>query len=158
MMNLADGSPTLLYYAAREINREFVALATELQSLRSLAVYHAGTQPEGATALPAEAAFRLDPPLEPLEPEGPARGYVVGCFGTDETPTHALVVNLDYSTYSGIAQPRQEEFRQPTARALVGPGPLEVFDPDTGQWTAVGVDRVSLRLPPAGGLLVRVAE
>ena len=45
-------------------------------------------------------------------------------------PTHALVVNLDYRTYSGLGQPRRDEFAKPVRRALVGPGPLDAFDPD----------------------------
>lgn len=180
MMNLADGSPTALYYAAREWNKEFVAIAKELQPLRSLAVRHAGMIPEGATPLAKDAPFRLDPPVPtkdfPLTPtklteadeaalfaEGGSHhsrveGFVIGYFGKDKTPTHALVVNLDYRTYSGLAQPRQDEFRKPVRRFITGPGRLEVFDVATSQWTAANSDRTELRLPPRGGTLVRLAQ
>ena len=39
---LADGTPTPLYHALKPLNREFIAIATELQPLKSLGVYHAG--------------------------------------------------------------------------------------------------------------------
>jgi len=41
-MATADGKPTSLYHAAKVLNREFAAIATELQPLRSLEVFHAG--------------------------------------------------------------------------------------------------------------------
>ncbi len=178
MMNLADGSPTSLYYAAREWNKEFVAIAKQLQPLPSLAVRHAGMVPEGATPLEENAPFRLDPPLPTKDfPPRPAKltdaeeaalfaeggshhsrveGFVIGCFGKDNSPTHALVVNLDYRTYSGRGQPRQNEFLKPVVRAVVGPGQLEVFDAATSKWSPAGTDRIELHLPPGGGKLFRV--
>jgi len=157
MMNLADGSPTSLYYAAREVNRQFVAIARELQPLRSIGAYHVGMLPEGAVALPDSGRFRIEPPVAPKDYAAPVEGFVIGYFGPAQEPTHALVVNLDYRTYGGIGQPRRDEFRKPVTRDLVGPGSLEVFDTATGTWGATGSDRVELHLPPGGGLLVRLA-
>jgi hypothetical protein len=156
MMNLADGSPTSLYYAAREVNKEFVAVARQLQPLRSLAVYHAGMLPEGAQPLPAEAAFQLDPPLPHKDCAMPVEGFVIGYFGQGQSPTHALVVNLDYRTYSGRGQARRDEFLKPVQRAIVGPGALQLFDASTNTWSAAGCNRVDIRLPPGAGLLVRL--
>lgn len=160
MMNIADGSPTSLYYYTKETNKEFVAIATELKPLDSVAVYHAGTQPKGSESLPPDAPFRIEPPL-PAKDYFPGRaveGYVVGCFGTESVPTHALVVNLDYRTYSAKGQPRREEFLNTTARSIVGPGRLEVFDATASKWSAADSNAVSLHLPPSGALLVRVAR
>ncbi|MBM3860552.1 MAG: hypothetical protein FJ395_12995 [Verrucomicrobia bacterium] len=178
MMNLADGSPTALYYAAREWNKEFVAIAKQLQPLRSLAVRHAGMIPEGATPLAKDSPFRLDPPVPAKDfPPRPAKltdaeeaalfaeggshhsrveGFVIGYFGKDNSPTHALVVNLDYRTYSGRAQPREDEFRKPVTRFIAGPGRLEVFEPVTSTWSPANAAQVELRLPPGGGKLVRL--
>ena len=152
------GSPTSLYYYARELHKEFVAIATELQPLRSLAVYHVGMLPEGAAPLPDGATFRLDPPVPPKDYATPVEGFAIGYFGRERQPTHALVVNLDYRTYSGRGQPRREEFLKPIRRAIVGPGRLDIFDAAAQKWSGADSDRVELRLPPGGGILVRLAR
>ena len=184
MINLKDGSPTELYYAAKEINRDFVAIAKELQPLRSTAVYHVGSLPSGVTPFPANAQFRLDPvvpvdksyappqyhrPSEFYNPGAkeakftmknragastvnlaewphyrPAKGFVVGCFGKRDKPSHAFVVNLDYN--------------KSVAHTVVGPDRLEVFDATTSKWSPVGSNRVKLSFPPGGGILIRVAR
>jgi len=151
------GSPTPLYYYARELHKEFVAIATEVQPLKSLAVHHAGMLPEGASLLPEGAVFRFDPPVPSKDYAVPVEGFVIGYFGQGTSPTHALVVNLDYRTYSGLGQPRREEFLKPVRRAIVGPGHLEIFDVATSKWSATDSNRVELRLPPGGGVLVRTA-
>jgi len=160
MMNLVDGSPTPLYHFVKEVNKEFLALAGELKSLKSIAVYHAGMLPEGTTQLPADAPFRLEPPVPPKEcsPGNPVEGYVIGYFGEEQSPTHALVVNLDYRTYSGAGHPRREEFLGAVPRSCVGPGQLEVYDASTGDWTTTDSSTVELRLPPGGALLTRLAR
>lgn len=173
MINLVDGSPTPLYYYASELNKEFAAVAGELQSLRSVAVYHVGMQPPGTILLPEDAAFRIDPPVPPKEyppvrpcREGwptsysaaPVEGLVIGCFGKGDSPTHALVVNLDYRTYSGRGHARREEFLKPVRRAIVGPGNLEVFDVAASKWSPTGSNRAELSLPPGAGVLLRVAR
>ena len=177
---ILGGPPTPLYYYARELNREFAATAAQLQSLRSLGVYHVGILPEGASPLPDAAPFKLDPPVPQKElPPSPVKkpsadegtilndegiangsrleGFVIGYFGKGASPTHALVVNLDYRTYGGIGQPRQKEFTHPVRRTLVGPGRLEFFDSTTSKWMDAGGNSTELRLPPGGGILVRVS-
>ncbi|MBT3376020.1 MAG: hypothetical protein HN742_17370 [Lentisphaerae bacterium] len=149
------GPPTSLYYVARELHREFVAIATELRPMVSIGAYHVGMLPEGTVPLPDDAVFRLDPPVADRDYATPVEGYVVGCFGEGTTMTHALVVNLNTRTYSGRGQERREEFLSPTRRKIVGQGPLEVFDPSTSTWTATGSNSAELRLPPGSGLLVR---
>lgn len=143
---LADGTPTPIYHALKSLNREFVAIAGQLQPLRSLGVYHAGMTPAGAVPLAGSLAFRFEPaiPHEPYAPPEPVRGFLLGTFGSGDAPSHAMVVNLDY--------------RKEAAVGLVGPGALESFDAATGQWSAAGGDRVELRLPPGGGRLVRVGQ
>ena len=54
-----DGTPGPLYYALKSYNREFVAIAKELQPLRSLAVQHTAMQERGCEPLPANAPFRF---------------------------------------------------------------------------------------------------
>ncbi len=142
---LPDGTPTPIYHALKTLNREFVAIAAELQPCRSLAVYHAGMLPSGAEPLPEGAPFRLDPPLPPLayNPPEPVRGALLGYFGTPGKPTHVVVVNLDY--------------KAETTLTLAGPRPLDTFDATARTWSPVGSPRAPLQLPPGGGKLLRIS-
>ena len=146
----ADGTPTDLYHALSPLNREFVAIAAELQPLHSTAVYHAGMLPAGANRLPATAPFQFEPPIPDLDyVTGQAvQGGLIGLFSPlgrdDGRATHAVVVNLDYKT--------------PLRTTLTGPGLIESFDPPGKQWTPVAGNRITLELPPGGGRLVRVAH
>jgi len=144
---LADGTPTPIYHALKTLNPEFVAIASQLQPLRSLAVYHAGMLPQGTVALPADAPFRVDPPVAamPCENLKPVQGVLLGYFGTADQaakPTHAVAVNLDHKASHTIT--------------LVGPGNLETFDATAKSWSSAGASRVPLQLPPGGGKLVRI--
>jgi hypothetical protein len=141
---LADGTPTPIYHALKALNREFVAIAKELQPLESLAVYHAGMTPPGTEPLPEDAPFRLDPPVAPMayKPPERVRGILLGYFGKASRPSHVVVVNLDYKTAAAVI--------------LVGPGNLETFEAASGTWSPAGGPRAELRLPPGGGKLVRV--
>jgi hypothetical protein len=141
---LPDGTPTPIYHALKTLNREFAAIAGELQPLESLGVYHAGMAPPGAEPLPANAPFRLDPPAAPLvyKPPERVRGVLLGYFGEATTPSHVVVVNLDYKTEAVVT--------------LVAPGNLETFDAAAGAWSPVGGARVKLQLAPGGGKLLRV--
>jgi hypothetical protein len=135
-----DGTPGPLYHAAKSYNREFAAIARELQPLRSLGVYHTTMREPGCEPLPAEAPFHLDTAPSPASP----RGFLLGCFGAAQKPTHVVVVNLDYAA--------------PARAALAGPADLEVFDATTGKWAAADKATVELLLPPGGGKLVRAAR
>ena len=141
-----DGSPTPLYYGLKHPNHDFAAMATQLQPLKSLGAYHAGTKAQGAKLLPTDAPFRLDPPVANQEPvtNMPVEGFVLGYFGPQGgQPTHVVVVNLDYG--------------KPAQTTLVGPGNLQTFNPATGRWTSRGKCRLPLRLQAGGAALVRLA-
>ena len=149
-ITLPDGTPTPIYHALKPLNREFVAIATELQPLDSLGVYHAGMLPLGTKPLPKDAPFRLDPPVPamPYENFKPVKGMLLGFFGPTDTGNmpgksmHVLVVNLDYKAGN--------------VTTLVGPKNLETFDATTGTWSPTAADRAELRLPPGGGKLLRL--
>jgi hypothetical protein len=140
----ADGTPTPIYATLKTLNPEFVAVAKELQPLRSLAVYHTTMKEAGCVPLPADAAFHPDP----AGPKANAEGLLLGYFGTSENgadkPTHVVVVNLSYKAEARTA--------------LVGPGNLEVFDATTGKWSPANGARADLTLPPGGGKVVRVRQ
>lgn len=145
----SNGTPTELYGALKDLNREFVAIAGQLQPLRSLGVYHAGMMPPGTEPLPQAARFVLDPPVPTLDYKAPqpVKGVLLGYFGLAEAsatipnPTHIVVVNLDYKTETVVG--------------IRGPSPLEVFDAAAAKWSPTGGNRAELRLPPGGGRLLR---
>lgn len=129
-------TPLPLYWALSQINREFVAIATELQPLKSLGVYHCGTMPLGGQALPSDAAF---------VPEPRSQEILLGYFGkSDSHPSHVVAVNLDY--------------KKAATTTLVGPGAMEVFHASTQSWLGDGSSRLKLDLPPGGGVLVRLRK
>jgi len=140
----ADGTPTSIYATLRTLNPEFVAIARELQPLRSVGVYHTAMKEPGCVPLAADAAFHIDPSGE----NGNGRGLLLGIFrpANDSVgkPTHAVVVNLDYKTEARAA--------------LIGPGTLEIFDATTGKWSAANGNVANLTFPPGGGKMVRVAK
>jgi len=135
-----DGMPGPLYHAVKSYNREFIALARELQSLRSLGVYHTSLREPGCQPLPVDASFHLDSAPSPASP----RGLLLGFFGATERPTHAVVVNLDYTAE--------------VSTSLIGPSELELFNAPTAQWTSPKKVAVELILPPGGGKLVRITR
>lgn len=139
------GEPTAVYHWLKPLNRDFQAIAAQVQPLRSLGVHHAGMLPPAAELLPADAAYRPEPPVldQVFEPGQRVRGVAIGTFGRKAggKPTHALVVNLDY--------------REERTLTLRGPARLQRFDPATGKWTASRQRRLELHLPAGGGVLVR---
>jgi hypothetical protein len=145
-----DGTPTPIYDALKTLNRDFVAIASQLKSLKSIDVYHAGMMPPGSRSLPTDAEFRFDPTVPALDYRGkePVRGLMLGTFGPPPKKgrslkaTHALIVNLDYKT-DAVA-------------GIQGSGRLEVFNPATAEWTPFKTKRAELQLVPGGGKLVRV--
>jgi hypothetical protein len=139
-MRTDDGTPTQIYRAVSPLNREFVAIASQLQPLTSQVIYHTRLSEPGCRALPDDAPVR---PLAAPTPDT-ARGLVLGYFGTGDAPSHVLVVNLDYRT--------------DVSATITGPAALEVFDAAAGTWSAAPDKQVELRLPPGGGRLVRVTS
>jgi hypothetical protein len=143
---LPDGTPTPIYEALKSLNREFTAIAGQLQPLRSLAVYHLGMSPPGAEPLPQEAPFRLEPSVPDMEYRIPerVRGFLLGYFGEANEPTRVVVVNLDYKAEAAIT--------------VVGPSRLELFDATNSAWQPAGEARAELKLLPGGGRLIRLAR
>lgn len=144
-----DGTPTALYPVLKLLNRDFALMAAELQPLKSLGVYHGGMFPPGAVAVPTDCAFQFDPPLprEEFTPPQPARGALIGVFGKPGkrmTPTHAVLVNLDYQAATTIG--------------LRGTGPLEIFDPVGRRWNGTQQNRLDFKLAPGVGALVRIGR
>ena len=137
-----DGSTTPQYEAAKELNPQFIAVASELQPLHSLAVYHKGTVPWGAKGLPDNASFSVkfsgEEPLSTM----PDEGILLGYFGNKGgNPTHVLVVNLNY--------------KRALQTTVVGPGRLSLFDASTRKWTEADGSSADITLPPGGGKLFR---
>jgi hypothetical protein len=146
--------PLPRYWQCSRLNRDFVAIGTELQALTSLGAYHVGDIPMGVVALPAGSPFVIDPPL-PTKPyenpdltlrnEEPIEGLLLGYFGNAGKPTHVLVVNLDYTNAVDTD--------------LVGPGPMQVFHAPTATWSPSDQGaRVTLQMPPGGGVLVALTQ
>jgi hypothetical protein len=150
MIASADGTPTPLYHMLKSVNREFAAIADELQPLRSLGVYHVGMTPPGTKPLGKSVPFRLEPPVPAMKYKAPerVRGMLLGLFGPagkDPGPgkaTHVLVVNLDYKAKD--------------SRTIVGPGKLDIFDAARRAWSPAGEKGAAFDLPPGGGMLVRL--
>jgi hypothetical protein len=143
---LPSGKLTPLYGALKHYNREFVAIAKELQPLRSLAVYHAGMLPQGTEPLPAGAAFKFDPPIAPIayKSQERVRGFVLGYFGAGDKPSQVVVVNLDYKAEATVG--------------IAGPSSMQTFDATSSTWSPPNGSRIELHLPPGGGTLIRIAK
>jgi hypothetical protein len=137
----ADGTPTSLYYAVKDYNREFTALTKELQSMRSLGVWHTAMREPGCEPLPDGAPFKITSTAQ----TDVSRGFLLGTFGSaGGKPTRVLVVNLDYK---GSA-----------TATLNAAGRMRLFQPGAGRnsWGSWSKQTVELRLPPGGGVLVQV--
>ena len=151
---------TELYEGAKEVNREFFAIASELQKLTSLNVYHTGEIPFATEALPDNAAFQIEPKLENKphaaqnadnrKPDGknvfsnypPVKGFVLGYFGKDSKATHVLLVNLNYN--------------ETVTTTLTAPADLEYFDPFHQRWFDAKGSKYKVELAPGGGKLFRL--
>jgi hypothetical protein len=129
------------------------ALVEGVRDHPALYGYHLKDEPNAST-FPDLARLKAY-----LDERDPARLKYVNLFpnyataeqlGTEGQPTHALVVNLDYRTYSGRGRARRDEFLEPVARSIMGPSNLEVFDAATSEWSDSGGDAVALQLPPSG--------
>jgi hypothetical protein len=145
-MAASDGTPTPLYQAVKPLNHDFTAIATELQPLVSLEVFHAGMQPPGTLPLPADGPFQFDPPVPAPAYQAGARveGLLLATFGPDPKgkPSHLMLVNLDYKT--------------PQTCHLRTPSPVEAFEPATRHWQSHPGLLTELPLPAGGGMLLRL--
>ena len=153
---------TPLYDALKSINREFVAIASELQKVKSLAVWHAGEIPFGVEAMPENSNFKLVPKLENYDQgfedaqlhyaqgnnffnRKPApKGYLLGCFGKDNRVTHLLLVNMDY--------------KKASSTGFNVPAEVELFDQKSGKWSRLSGKKLKLNIAPGSGALLRFAD
>ncbi len=145
-MALADGTTTRLYTALKSLNREFAAIAREVQPLKSSGAWHAGMLPPGTEPLPAACPFQpaTPEPAREYKPGERVLGILVGTYGPGAdagSATHAVVVNLDYKT------PRTLEMR--------ATGEMEILDTTTGKWTPSG-RQAALDLKGGEGRLLRL--
>ncbi|MGK0188055.1 MAG: hypothetical protein ACI9R3_003847 [Verrucomicrobiales bacterium] len=128
-------------WAVSQLNRDFVAIAGELQALKSIGAYHGGELPKGGVAIPADLPFMLEEESGQL---------LLGYFGeTVEQVTHLLVVNKDY--------------RRAQTVQLTVPGQAEIFHAPTNSWrrdsNGLPFEReLKLDLPAGGGVLVRMID
>ncbi|MBE6367847.1 MAG: hypothetical protein E7052_08080 [Lentisphaerae bacterium] len=154
------GKTTQLYEDCKSINREFEAIATEVQPLTTLAAWHAGEIPFGTDALPENSAFTLEPKLKNISQgltdaktnyaqernffniRPPVTGYLMGVFGKDNQASHILVVNLDYKKNQVVT--------------FNAPGELERFDQFKRTWSDVNGKSVKLDIAPGSGVLLRL--
>jgi hypothetical protein len=151
-----QASTTALYYDAKRLNREFVAVAKQLQALKSIEVYHTGRVPKGVLPLPQGAPFRIETGPKNAATRTSNDGLLMGCFGSNNLITHALVVNTSYKVAVGSTNTAGDGgVGSESPLMLVGPGLLEIFDVAADKWTAAKSNQISLRLPPGGGVLVR---
>lgn len=149
-----DGKPTAIYDVLKTTNREFVAIARQYQSRKSIGAYLKGYRstglPPGTVALPSTSPFDIvSVPNDGIYKDGsPLSGVLFGLFGADDgspaDATLALVVNLDYSAGKKYN--------------VTGPGNLSVFNATTGVWTATNSPQAALDLPPGGGVLIGVTS
>lgn len=142
----SDGTTTPVYDWLKILNRDFVAIASQTQKLRSMGVFNVGMQPAGAVALPSSSnfQFRHAPVNRPFIKGKRVQGLLLGLFGPDgdSSPSMALAVNLDYKKSLRVT--------------LRGPSDLDVFNSVMGAWKATGHNSVNMRLPPGGGKLIRI--
>ena len=100
---LADGTPTPLYHALTSLNREFAAIAKELQPLRSLAVYHAGMSPPGARGCPRRPRSVSIRPSLPCPTARRTCSRIPARLLRQRRQAHSvLAVNLDYKAEATV--------------------------------------------------------
>lgn len=148
-MASADGTPTALYPVASKVNREFVAVASQLQGLRSFGAFHVGMLPPGTSGLPHDVAIGPEASLGviPFKSGHPVEGVLLGYFGESGNASaadasHMLIVNLDY--------------KHPRSIKLAAHESLSVFDAEARNWKRIGNNHIELRLPAGGGRLLRI--
>ncbi len=143
-VNFGDRSPTPLFETAKSLNREFLRIASILQPMRAVGVYHVGMQQPGTRGLAENSGFLFEPPVEPQKfvPCKNLSGILISIFSTGNEAGAKLFL---------IVNPAHTSER--TIR-LIKPGPLERFDAGTGKWSLAD----QLQLPRGGGILLRLAE
>lgn len=146
----SKGAPTAIYNTLKATNREFVAIAKQYRSLKSIGAYLKGYDPghlpPGTAQLPSNSPLNIRSVADDMTYSSgqPLKGVLFGFFGKNGTAvtnaTVAIAVNLDYTTSKTYT--------------VNGPGNLSVFNASTGKWTATGRNSATVELLPGGGVLV----
>lgn len=131
-----DGSPTVLLQPIVQLNKEMSSLSRELMALRSKAVFHIGTLPQGAARLPDDSPVQISS----------AGNMVVGFFRKNGVDDSFMLVNGDYkdSTTAMVTIP--------------GKSNIHYFDCATSSWQSVknsAIGSFSITLEPGDGRLFR---
>ncbi|MBP1991890.1 cohesin domain-containing protein [Paenibacillus eucommiae] len=85
---LQDGTQNVSYTWAKNLNAEVLKLGPTLKDLTSQAVYHTGTLPESAVALPSDFFMQPTDSTQPL---------VIGYFKDQDEREYVFIVNRDYT-------------------------------------------------------------
>jgi len=158
------------YWSVSRTNRDFKAIATELQPLKSIEAYHAGPHAKLGNLDDKRWNFLKDdikidedaywnrlverhipyggvalPADSPFKVDN-SHNLLLGCFGKSAKQiSHVLVVNLDY--------------KNPLTTTITGPGTLDIFHSPTRQWVkSPEGSNARLDLPPGGGVLIRLRK
>ncbi len=91
---LPDGSKGALYEAAKIINAGVLKLGPTLQRLKSEAVYHTGTRPQGTKAVPTDFFWQPTDSSQPM---------IISSFTDENGRKYVMVVNRDIQNSRMIA-------------------------------------------------------
>ncbi len=142
-----DGKTGENYEALKTINRDFIAVAKELRTLKFVGAYMQGVVGPGTTPWCEQALLTISPetPQSALKADGLyADTTLVTRFDAPDGRTRLVVVNLDYTKERAIH--------------VAAPSALERFDPATRIWSPIGSAETDLALPKGGGVLLRLAR
>ncbi|MFC5407145.1 OmpL47-type beta-barrel domain-containing protein [Cohnella soli] len=91
---LPDGSKSALYHSAKNINAGVLKLGPTLQRLKSKAVYHTGTRPQGTKAVPTDFFW---------QPADSSQPMIISSFTNENGRKYVMVVNRDIQNSRMIA-------------------------------------------------------
>ena len=139
-----DGKTGEKYEGLKPINREFIAIAKVLSSLRFTGAYFQGLHAPGTTPYCEQALLKIAPetPYAELQPmQEMTDTTLVTRLDTPGKPTHLMVVNCDY--------------RKDRTLHIKVPSAAERFDALAGTWSSVGAE-FDLSLIRGGGVMLRL--
>ena len=139
-----DGTPTTLYETLKKVHPTFVSIASAMQKLKPLNVYHLGMQLPGTIPMPAEIPISFTPAIPdlPYNTGDRVQGLLVSEFGNTGRATHILIVNLDYKTDIDTMINCSKN--------------IEMFDANSGKWIRSGGKSAKLHLYKGTGQLIRL--
>jgi hypothetical protein len=149
-----DGTPTSVFTALRGLGPQFKAVAQRLSRLQWIGTYLKGYSawsiPRYMTQRPVDASFDVAAVANTMSyaDGAPLKGVLLGYFGSGcaqpACATQVFVQNLDYTS--------SKTYR------VSGPGPLSVFDANTGTWTSTGHNYADVTLEAGGGALIGTTD